>query len=139
MSDRAVRTEAAVERLRQHTFEVCDKSVQRPNVQDGMLIKVGIRGERFWCKVKRVRRDGALVAIVDNDLIKSPWRCGDEIVVQLQHVLETSDPKDTTLASLLAALGSVKDAAMIWRGLRLEDGLGVRAKPETFFVLPDNY
>ena len=129
--------EAAVERLRQHTFEeVCDKSVQRPNVQDGMLVKVGIRGERFWCKVKRVRRDGALVAIVDNDLIKSPWRCGDEIVVQLKHVLETLDPKDMSLASLLSVMG-VSEAAMLWRELRLENGSGVLAKPKTCFVLPD--
>ena len=131
--------EAAVERLRQHTFELRDKRVQRPNVRDGMLIKVGIRGERFWCRVKRVRQDGALVAVVDNDLIRSHWRCGDEVVVQNSHVLETSDPKDMTFVSLLAALGSVKDAAMVWRELRLADGSGVKAKPATFFVLPDNY
>ena len=110
--------EAAVERLRQHTFELRDKRVQRPNVRDGMLIKVGIRGERFWCRVKRVCEDGALLAVVDNDLIKSHWRCGDEIVVQNNHVLETSDPKDMAFASLLAALGSVKDATMVWRELR---------------------
>ena len=127
--------EAAVERLQQNAFEVRDKLVQRPNVRDGMLIKVGIRGERFWCRVKRIRGDGALIAVVDNDLIRSHWRCGDEIVVQNNHVLETSDPKDMTFASLLATLGSAKDAAMVWRELRLADGSGVKAKPATFFVL----
>jgi hypothetical protein len=131
--------EAAVERLQQNAFEVRDKLVQRPNVRDGMLIKVGIRGERFWCRVKRIRGDGTLIAVVDNDLIRSHWRCGDEIVVQNNHVLETSDPKDMTFASLLATLGSAKDAAMVWRELRLADGSGVKAKPATFFVLPDNY
>jgi hypothetical protein len=131
--------EAAVERLRQNAFEVRDKSMQRPNVRDGMLIKVGIRSERFWCRVKRVREDGALLAVVDNDLIRSHWRCGDEVVVQNNHVLETSDPKDMTFASLLAALGSAKDAAMVWRELRVADGSGVKAKPATFFVLPDIY
>jgi hypothetical protein len=131
--------EAAVERLQHNAFEVRDKLVQRPNVRDGMLIKVGIRGERFWCRVKRIRGDGALIAVVDNDLIRSHWRCGDEIVVQNNHVLETSDPKDMTFASLLATLGSAKDAAMVWRELRLADGSGVKAKPATFFVLPDNY
>ena len=131
--------EAAVERLQQNAFEVRDKLVQRPNVRDGMLFKVGIRGERFWCRVKRIRGDGALIAVVDNDLIRSHWRCGDEIVVQNNHVLETSDPKDMTFASLLATLGSAKDAAMVWRELRLADGSGVKAKPATFFVLPDNY
>jgi hypothetical protein len=60
-------------------------------------------------------------------------------VVQNNHVLETSDPKDMTFASLLAALGSAKDAAMVWRELRVADGSGVKAKPATFFVLPDNY
>ena len=129
---------SAVERLRQHTFEVRDPSRRQPSVDAGTLIKVGIRGERFWCRVKRVREDGVLVATVDNDLIKSPWKCGDEIVVQHKHVLETSDPTDTTLASLLSALGS-SEAAMLWRELRLMRGSDVEAKPKTCFVLPDIY
>jgi hypothetical protein len=127
---------SAVERLQRHAFEVRDPSKRQPSVDEGTLIKVGIRGERFWCRVKRVRADGALVAIVDNDLIKSPWRCGDEIVVQCKHVLETLDPKDMSLASLLSVMG-VSEAAMMWRELRLADGPGVIAKPKTFFVLPN--
>jgi hypothetical protein len=127
---------SAVERLQRHAFEVRDPSRRQPSVDEGTLIKVGIRGERFWCRVKSVRVDGALVAIVDNHLIKSPWTCGDEIVVQRKHVLETLDPKDMSLASLLSVLG-VSEAAMRWRELRLENGSGVSAKPKTFFVLPD--
>ena len=130
-------SKSAIECIRQNTFEVCDKGSKRPSVNDGMLIKVGIRGERFWCRVKGRRDDGAIVAIVDNDLLRSSWRCGDEIVVQHNNVLETSDPHDMTLTSLLATLGSKKEAAMVWRELRLRDGSGVGAKPKTFFVLPD--
>ena len=74
------------ERLRQHAFEVRDKNRKRPKVELGVLIKVGVRGERFWCKVKRVRKDGALVAIVDNELLKSPWKVGHEIVVLPEHI-----------------------------------------------------
>jgi hypothetical protein len=127
---------SAAERLRQHTFEVRDKNRKRPKVELGVLIKVGVRGERFWCKVRGVRKDGALVAIVDNDLLRSPWKVGDEIVVLHEHVLETSDPSDMTFASLLSALRS-SEAAMLWRELRLADGAGVAAKPKTFFVLPN--
>ena len=130
---------SALEHIRQNTFELRDKRLQKPSVSDGVLIKVGIRGERFWCRVQRVRDDGAIVAIVDNDLLQSPWKCGDDIVVQQSNVLETSDPNDMTFASLLAALKSVSDAAILWRELRVRDGSGVRAKPgtRTHFVLPD--
>jgi hypothetical protein len=127
---------SAAQRLRQHTFEVRDRNRKRPKVEPGALIKVGVRGERFWCKVQRVRKDGALVAIVDNELLKSPWRVGHEIVVLPEHVLETSDPNDMTFASLLSVLGS-SEAAMLWREMRLMDGSGATAKPKTFFVLPD--
>ena len=130
---------SAVELLQRHAFEGRDPSKRQPSVDEGTLIKVGIRGERFWCRVKRVRADGALVAIVDNNLIKSPWMCGDEIVVQLMHVLETLDPKDMSLASLLPVLGVSEAAVMLWRELRLAEGSGVLAKPKTFFVLPDIY
>ena len=86
--------------------------------------------------MNRIREDGTLVAIVDNDLLRSPWKVGDEIVVLHEHVLETSDPNDMTFASLLSALGS-SEAAMLWREMRLMDGSGATAKPKTFFVLPD--
>ena len=130
---------SAIDRIRQNTFEVRDKSSKRPRVAAGMLIKVGIRAERFWCKVQRVCGDGALVAIVDNELLRSSWKCGDEIIVQQSHVLETSDPADATLAGLLAVSGSVSEAAMVWRETRLRDSIGTKVKPGTRvrFVLPD--
>eukprot|EP00966_Prymnesium_polylepis_P177590 4112934-Prymnesium_polylepis.1 len=65
-----------------------------------------------------------------------PWKVEDEIVVLHEHVLETSDPSDMTVASLLSVLRS-SEAAMMWRELRLADGSGVIAKPKTFFVLPN--
>ena len=130
-------SKSALERIRQNTFEVRDKRSKRPSVNYGMLIKVGIRGERFWCRVKGRRDDDAIVAVVDNDLLRSSWRCGDEIVVQHNNVLETSDPHDMTFTSLLAALSSVSETAMVWRELRVIDGSGVRAKNKTCFVLPD--
>ena len=132
----SIQTTSATERLRQNAFEVRDRNRKQPKLEPGVLIKVGVRGERFWCKVKRVRKDGALVSIVDNELLKSPWKVGHEIVVLPEHVLETSDPNDMTFASLLSALGS-SEAAMLWRELRIKDGSGVAAKPKTFFVLPD--
>ena len=127
---------SAAERLRQHTFEVRNKSVKQPVVYAGTLIKVGTQGERFWCKVKWVRWDGALVVTVDNDLIKLPWRPGDEIVVQREHVLETCDPTDMTFAGLLAASRSVPEAAVRWREMRVAEGLSAQEKPRTVFVLP---
>ena len=122
------------ERLKQHAFEVRDRNRRRPKVEPGVLIKVGVRGERFWCKVKNLRKDGAFVAIVDNELFRSPWRVGHELVVFPEHVLEACDANDMTFASLLSALGS-SEAAMRWREMRSMDGSGATAKP--IFVLPN--
>ena len=129
------RMATAAELLRAHTFETRDKNVPRPCVQRGTLVKVGIRGERFWCRVGRVREDGSLLATVDNDLTRSPWRRGDEIVLQRSHVLEASEPWDVlTFSGLLAALGSASEAAMVWRDLR---GLeAAKPRPRSWFVLP---
>ena len=131
----ASRMATAAELLRAHTFETRDKNVPRPCVQRGTLVKVGIRGERFWCRVGRVREDGWLLATVDNDLTRSPWRRGDEIVLQRSHVLEASEPWDVlTFSGLLAALGSASEAAMVWRDLR---GLeAAKPRPRSWFVLP---
>lgn len=128
-------SETALERIRQHTFEVRDMRSKRPSVNAGVLIKVGVRGERFWCRVKRVREDGAVVAIVDSELMHSPWRCGDEIVVQGDHVLELSDPRGMSLMSLEAALSSVADVTDLKHEPCVRDG----AKPgnRKLFVLPE--
>ena len=66
-----------------------------PHVGIGAWVKVGLHGERFWCKVKRVRaEDGAFVATVDNNLQRSPYRCGDGIVLSRRHVLEVAGDED---------------------------------------------
>ena len=83
-----------VERLREHMSEQRPQSDARPSVRVGTFVKVGVRGERFRCCVKSIRGDGALLGVVDNDLLKSPWRRGEEIVLQRNHVLETSEPAD---------------------------------------------
>ena len=71
------------------------KSAARPLlVGPGAYVKVGMQGERFWCIIQRESADGSLLALVDNDLVKSPWNCGDEIAVQYNNVLETPEPAD---------------------------------------------
>ena len=102
------------------------------------FVKLGLRGERFWCKVQCGKRvDGSFVGIVDNDLLRSPLRCGHEIVFQHSHVLEAAEPgEELTFKGLMVALGSAADAAMMWRDVREASGVGVKASPRTWFVLP---
>ena len=68
-----------------------------PHVGTGTWVKVGLRRERFWCKVQRVRSDGALVTSVENNLQLSTLRCGDEIVLSRRNVLEVVDDSDRLL------------------------------------------
>ena len=64
----------------------------------GRFVKVGIRDERFWCKVESMTMsgDGKLHATVDNDLLRSAWRRGhkDKLVLQGEHVLASADVRD---------------------------------------------
>ena len=127
-----------VERLREHMSEQRPQSDARPSVRVGTFVKVGVRGERFWCCVKSIRGDGALLGVVDNDLLKSPWRRGEEIVLQRNHVLETSEPADgLTFRNLATRFGSVGTAAAVWQDLRRMERAAAKPKPETVFVLPD--
>ena len=67
-----------------------------------------------------VRGDGSLVGIVDNDLVYSSWRRGDEVVFQQSHVLEVARPCDALkFRGLAAALGSFSEAALAWRPWQL--------------------
>jgi len=94
-----------VARLCEHMFEQRPQSDALPSVRVGTFVKIGIRGERFWCCVKSTRGDGALLGVVDNDLLKSPWRRGEEIVLQRNHVLETAEPTDElTFRNLVTGL-----------------------------------
>ena len=129
---------SALETLRERAFETRDNSAAVPHVQTGTFVKVGVRGERFWCKVQSNKRvDGSFAGIVDNDLLRSPLRCGHEIVFQHSHVLEAAEPgEELTFKGLMVALGSAADAAMMWRDVREASGVGVKASPRTWFVLP---
>ena len=74
---------------------------------------------------------------MDNDLLRSPLRRGHEIVFQHSHVLEAAEPREElTFKGLMVALGSAADAAMMWRDVRETSGVGAKARPRTWFVLP---
>ena len=61
---------SALETLRERAFETREKGAAVPHVQTGTFVKVGVRGERFWCKVQCGKRvDGSFVGTVDNDLL----------------------------------------------------------------------
>ena len=104
---------SALEHLRANTFETRDANTDTPPVSVGCFVKVGIRGERFWCKVQGVSGDGKLHAIVDNDLSRSAWRRGHNLVLQSEHVLESADVRDRlTFHRLAAATGSMREGAL---------------------------
>jgi hypothetical protein len=131
--------ESAVEKLRGHMFELRDARRPKPEVEVGTWVKVGCRNERFWCRVTVVRGDGSFVGIVDNDLVYSSWRRGEEISLQQSHVLEVAKPCDALkFRGMAAALGSFSEAALVWRCAREAGGTSVRARPGSWFVLPDD-
>ena len=121
--------------LREHPFEQRTDGLE-PRVEVGLWVRVGRRSERFWCEVRSIRADGAFVACVDNDLLRNPYRCGDELVLRACHVLETADLRDCmSFRGLAAALGPMS-GAMAWLTAR-EDAapMGVAAKPNTRYMV----
>ena len=113
----------ALDRLRAHTFEERDASLPRPCVRDGRFVKVGVRGERFWCRVQKVEADGRFRAVVDITLQRSQWQRGHELVLQHEHVLESVDVADQLSFRRLLLLATATDssdhhAAMLWPELR---------------------
>lgn len=128
---------SALERVRANTFEVRDASSDTPPVCVGCFVKVGIRGERFWCKVESVGGDGELHAIVDNDLLRSAWRPGHKLVLQSEYVLESADVRDRlTFHRLAAVTGSKREAAFLWRNMRVMQGVTARPEP-AWLVMPE--
>ena len=112
--------------LGEHLFEQRTDGVE-PRVEVGLWVKVGRRSERFWCRVRSVRADGAcaFVARVDNDLLRNPYRCGDELVLRACHVLETADLRDRmSFRSFAAVMGPV-GGAVAW--LKAREGAAVHA------------
>jgi hypothetical protein len=132
-----MRMVTALQTLHDNAFETRDRSLPVPNVQVGSYVKVGIRGERFWCRVSRERADGSILAIIDNFLLRSPWwQRGDEIVLQRSHVLEAADYGDELMfRSLWATLGSISEAAMAWRANK-DECLNENARKHRWFVMP---
>ena len=127
---------AALDRLRAHTFEERDASLPQLPVRKGVFVKIGVRQERFWCRVQHVGTD-TLRVVVDNELLHSPWQRGHELVVQHRHVLEVADTTDfLTFSSLVDTLGSQRRAAHVWRDARVVAGVGVSPRPDTWFVVP---
>ena len=126
-----------VARLDAHLVERRPGDAAPPSVSIGTFVKVSIRDERFWCRVRDVRRDGTLSALVDNDLWRSPWKQGDVIRLQMCHVLETSEPEDAVVFGALAAsLGSLEEAAAVWHDMRRDGGDAAVGKPNTLFLIP---
>ena len=110
-----------------------------PHVGTGTWVKVGLRRERFWCKVQRVRSDGALVTSVENNLQLSTLRCGDEIVLSRRNVLEVVDDSEGLLYEVVCAvLGDRRDAALQWHEVRAAMGISPAAKEGSVFCVGTN-
>ena len=82
-------------------------AAQLARVAPGASLKVGVRGERFWCVAVRV--DGErVVARVDNDLVQPEnrrrWRCGDPIAFARRHVLDVKTAAELRALRVPAAL-----------------------------------
>ena len=118
-------------------FETRPNKARVPAVKKGTLIKVGCCGERFWCIVSEIKRDGRVLAQVDNDLVWLPWQCGDLLHLKLENILETSEKGDSAnLSALMDTYESISDAALAWYAERLADGRTVKAAPSALLVLP---
>ena len=127
---------AALDRLRAHTFEERDASLPKLSVRKGAFVKVGVRQERFWCVVQHIGVD-TLSVVVDNDLLHSPWQRGHELIVQHRHVLEVADVADRlNFQALVVALGSKREAALVWRGVRVAAGTAAQPGHGTKYVTP---
>ena len=57
--------------------------------------KVGLPGERFWCKIESVDGDGMVQMTIDNTLRESTkLRAGDRIALPRKHVLDVATTAD---------------------------------------------
>ena len=56
--------------------------------------KVGLPGERFWCKIESVDGDGMVQMTIDNTLRASTLRAGDRIALPRKHVLDVATTAD---------------------------------------------
>ena len=117
-------------------FETRRNDATIPTVQKGTLIKVGCCDERFWCVVREAKSDERILAVVDNHLIRLPWRFGNLLYVKLDNVLETSEEEDgANFSALIDTHESISDAAMAWYAERVADGRTVKAAPSEVLIL----
>ena len=65
---------------------------------------------------------------------REPLRQGTK--VQLSLMCRAEPGEELTFKGLMVALGSASEAAMMWRDVRETSGVGVKARPRTWFVLP---
>ena len=118
-------------------FETRQTEARDPIVKRGTLIKVGCNGERFWCIVSQIEGDGRVGAVVDNELLRLPWQCGDHLHLKLDNILETSENIDSAqLSNLIDTVESFSAAAFLWHAERIADGRAVSMKPHTLLILP---
>lgn len=114
-----------------------------PRVAPGTLVKVGRERERFWCRVATVGADGALVATVDNHLLRNAdLAYGEAVRLRLEHILETATPADeASFVDLVrrhvreGRSDPLKHAAGSWWEARLRDGIAVPPRPDALAVV----
>ena len=84
-----------------------------------------------------IKRDGRVLALVDNDLVWLPWQWGCPRHIKLDNVLKTSENiNGAHLSNLIGRFESISDAAMYWHSERIADGRAVSMKPHTVLILP---
>jgi len=123
-----------------HLFETREAGIPQPHAHEGSFVKVGVcgehGGERFWCCVQAVDTDGALRAIVDNDLLMSEWQRGHTLVLRPEWVLEAVHvAHQLSFQRLATTAGSQQQAALAWREARVVSGLNT-PRPHTWLVTP---
>lgn len=73
------------------TFQIPSQK-ELDKLKEGIYIKVGHNGERFWAEVNSIEENGSIYARVDNDLVNEhPFKCDDKILVENKHILDIQD------------------------------------------------
>ena len=117
-------------------FELRDAASAAPRVEAGHWTKVGVRGERFWCRVKRVDPCGRIVGVVGNELILNAWPLGGELTYQHRHVLESVNAVDLrAFRRHVDSCGSVENGALEWHDQRISVGKAVLPKSGGVYML----
>ena len=114
-------------------------SAPSPRIVCGTWVKVRWRSERgaeqFWCRVTSLCADGALMARIENNLVRSCHRCGDVIELRACHVLETAEEADLSVYLRMAAALGPAGGALAWQEMRRQAGVAVEAMPNTHVVV----